>query len=341
MSTKYPYKKNISPHSCFDLLESPFAIDVDRVSRSVESYKEQDSCVDFKGGSLKDPYVYLPEERTNISEYADSGKNREQYPDQTTVRPSPTVNRTYQNDMENDAYNKVLEDESLSSQHNQDYHSRRHDYQAPEVDLQLQYILQTIFQDGFHDSSADDMEMKAKRKRASPEQLRILNLVFQHTFFPSTELRNQLARHLRMSPRAVQIWFQNKRQSWKLSKHKRIDDGEPATRSPSPYPSGPKRNISPTVSGTSSRQLPSFSEITNFNMQMNLNSIHISSEVSGEEKYQATLHNSEKARRSQPYIAALPVLPPLQQALIQSPCESQLPQLPSINHIIQRDFTLP
>ncbi|ORX93234.1 hypothetical protein K493DRAFT_156946, partial [Basidiobolus meristosporus CBS 931.73] len=56
---------------------------------------------------------------------------------------------------------------------------------------------------------------KAKRKRASPEQLRILNLVFQHTFFPSTELRSQLARHLRMSPRAVQIWFQNKRQSWK------------------------------------------------------------------------------------------------------------------------------
>ncbi|OAC99774.1 Homeodomain-like DNA binding domain-containing transcription factor, partial [Mucor lusitanicus CBS 277.49] len=54
---------------------------------------------------------------------------------------------------------------------------------------------------------------KAKRKRASPSQLSVLNRVFEQTFFPSTELRMELGKQLGMSPRTVQIWFQNKRQS--------------------------------------------------------------------------------------------------------------------------------
>ncbi|RUS13861.1 hypothetical protein BC937DRAFT_94669 [Endogone sp. FLAS-F59071] len=57
--------------------------------------------------------------------------------------------------------------------------------------------------------------LKAKRKRANANQLQVLNDVFQHTFFPSTEMRIQLGKQLGMSPRTVQIWFQNKRQSWR------------------------------------------------------------------------------------------------------------------------------
>jgi hypothetical protein len=45
--------------------------------------------------------------------------------------------------------------------------------------------------------------------------LRVLQSVLDKTFFPSTELRNKLAKELGMSPRAVQIWFQNKRQGWR------------------------------------------------------------------------------------------------------------------------------
>ncbi|KAJ2795695.1 hypothetical protein H4R21_005009, partial [Coemansia helicoidea] len=55
--------------------------------------------------------------------------------------------------------------------------------------------------------------VKGKRKRASPQQLEVLNKVFSTTSFPSTEMRNQLARELGMTPRTVQIWFQNKRQA--------------------------------------------------------------------------------------------------------------------------------
>ncbi|ORY95470.1 Homeodomain-like protein, partial [Syncephalastrum racemosum] len=57
------------------------------------------------------------------------------------------------------------------------------------------------------------LPLKAKRKRASPSQLSVLNRVFKQTYFPSTELRVELGKQLGMSPRTVQIWFQNKRQS--------------------------------------------------------------------------------------------------------------------------------
>ncbi|KAJ1817726.1 hypothetical protein LPJ56_003995 [Coemansia sp. RSA 2599] len=55
--------------------------------------------------------------------------------------------------------------------------------------------------------------IKGKRKRASPQQLEVLNKVFASTSFPPTDMRNSLARELGMTPRTVQIWFQNKRQA--------------------------------------------------------------------------------------------------------------------------------
>ncbi|KAL1918380.1 uncharacterized protein VTP21DRAFT_3040 [Calcarisporiella thermophila] len=68
--------------------------------------------------------------------------------------------------------------------------------------------------------------LKAKRKRANAEQLKVLNQVFQTTFFPSTELRIQLGKQLGMSPRTVQIWFQNRRQAWRTkSKHDKQEVG--------------------------------------------------------------------------------------------------------------------
>ncbi|ORX47188.1 homeobox-domain-containing protein [Hesseltinella vesiculosa] len=57
--------------------------------------------------------------------------------------------------------------------------------------------------------------LKAKRKRASPAQIMVLEHIFDHTAFPSTALRQELGEKLGMNPRAVQIWFQNKRQASK------------------------------------------------------------------------------------------------------------------------------
>jgi hypothetical protein len=62
------------------------------------------------------------------------------------------------------------------------------------------------------ESDFEDGKVKAKRKRASAYQLEMLRKIFQKTPFPSSESRKRLAKELGMTPRSVQIWFQNQRQ---------------------------------------------------------------------------------------------------------------------------------
>lgn len=57
-----------------------------------------------------------------------------------------------------------------------------------------------------------ETKVKAKRKRASPAQVAILRLFYQRNAFPDTQCRLYLAQKLGMTPRSVQIWFQNQRQ---------------------------------------------------------------------------------------------------------------------------------
>lgn len=55
------------------------------------------------------------------------------------------------------------------------------------------------------------MHSKKKRKRTAPDQLKVLEDVFSGHQHPNLLLRNQLAVQLGMTPRSVQIWFQNRR----------------------------------------------------------------------------------------------------------------------------------
>ncbi|KAG1446673.1 hypothetical protein G6F46_009442 [Rhizopus delemar] len=72
------------------------------------------------------------------------------------------------------------------------------------------------------DSEEEERRVKAKRKRANSEQLEVLNRVFDRTFFPSTQVRAELGRQLGMSPRTVQIWFQNRRQAMRTKERQRL-----------------------------------------------------------------------------------------------------------------------
>ncbi|KAI5185355.1 hypothetical protein NEHOM01_0770 [Nematocida homosporus] len=53
--------------------------------------------------------------------------------------------------------------------------------------------------------------MQKSRPRLSSNQTKFLCLVYKHNPRPCTTLRNQIAKDFGMSPRSVQIWFQNKR----------------------------------------------------------------------------------------------------------------------------------
>ncbi|KAG2217864.1 hypothetical protein INT45_012779 [Circinella minor] len=67
-----------------------------------------------------------------------------------------------------------------------------------------------------------ELPLKAKRRRANAKQLEVLNRVFDRTVFPSTQLRAELGRQLGMSPRTVQIWFQNRRQAIRTRERQRL-----------------------------------------------------------------------------------------------------------------------
>jgi len=60
------------------------------------------------------------------------------------------------------------------------------------------------------DKSENNPQPK-KRQRTSPEQLEILEQVYLQERLPGLDLRKELAQKLKMTPRRVQVWFQNKR----------------------------------------------------------------------------------------------------------------------------------
>ncbi|CAL1707589.1 unnamed protein product [Somion occarium] len=84
--------------------------------------------------------------------------------------------------------------------------------------------------------------IKPKRKRATADQLKVLNQMYDRTAFPSTEERVALAKQLGMSPRSVQIWFQNKRQAQRtLNRQQEMSSSAPP---PPPQPSNPYQSSS-------------------------------------------------------------------------------------------------
>jgi len=97
------------------------------------------------------------------------------------------------------------------------------------------------FPGGFPDHAEHN---KKKRQRTSPDQLAILEQIFQTDKMPSQQTRVQLADQLGMSSRRVQIWFQNKRAKVKRGVGK--SEGVQQT------PDSPTLDIDPTQSLSSS-----------------------------------------------------------------------------------------
>lgn len=73
---------------------------------------------------------------------------------------------------------------------------------------------------------------KKKRQRTNPDQLAILEQIFQTDKMPSQQTRIHLADQLGMSSRRVQIWFQNKRAKVKRGLGKSSDGIQQTPDSP-------------------------------------------------------------------------------------------------------------
>jgi len=92
-----------------------------------------------------------------------------------------------------------------------------------------------------------DQHNKKKRQRTSPDQLAILETIFQTDKMPSQQTRVQLADQLGMSSRRVQIWFQNKRA--------KVKRGQSKSEVPSP-PLNDSRDSLASSSGSSEPSSP-------------------------------------------------------------------------------------
>ncbi|KAG8907438.1 hypothetical protein FRB99_004233 [Tulasnella sp. 403] len=96
-------------------------------------------------------------------------------------------------------------------------------------------------------ASNTPVTQKPKRRRADAAQLRVLHEVYARTAFPTTEERVELGKKLNMSPRQVQIWFQNRRQNAKAGRgqpHSSPTDFQSPETSPiSQYPGAYGRMI--------------------------------------------------------------------------------------------------
>ncbi|SPC64625.1 uncharacterized protein UHOD_07493 [Ustilago sp. UG-2017b] len=76
------------------------------------------------------------------------------------------------------------------------------------------------------------------RRLLSVQQSKVLYKILEKTHFPSTQLREQVATQLNVSPRKVQVWFQNRRQVGKKRMMEAVQSALPPHRpySHSPHP---------------------------------------------------------------------------------------------------------
>ncbi|KAL6061654.1 Antirepressor regulating drug resistance protein [Balamuthia mandrillaris] len=78
-------------------------------------------------------------------------------------------------------------------------------------------------------SASMPISLPPKRRRTSSEQLRLLESEFEINQHPSLTVRTQLAIQLGMTPRSVQIWFQNRRAKYRNQMDKERQTQEMAT----------------------------------------------------------------------------------------------------------------
>merc|ERR1712137_93900 len=101
-------------------------------------------------------------------------------------------------------------------------------------------------------------QKKRKRQRTSPEQLLILEEIFKGNRTPDFETRDRLSKQLCMTPRRIQIWFQNKRAKMKKLQQENKNFHFDSERSGSNASAKSSEDGSPLSSDNESSESPRF-----------------------------------------------------------------------------------
>lgn len=88
-------------------------------------------------------------------------------------------------------------------------------YHIPLIPKANTAILPTLVEIGILQSRNASPTQDTKRRHVTSQQREALDAAFNSCFFPTTNMRQKLAKELKMTPRAIQVWFQNKRQAWR------------------------------------------------------------------------------------------------------------------------------
>ncbi|CAO3697465.1 unnamed protein product [Rhizopus stolonifer] len=90
---------------------------------------------------------------------------------------------------------------------------------TPEIKTESTFSHETVDSQQFKTSFYNPFEIK-RRKRTTRTQFKVLESTFLENPKPNAPLRRYLARELDMTPRGVQVWFQNRRAKEKVTTKK-------------------------------------------------------------------------------------------------------------------------
>lgn len=179
---------------------------------------------DLRNNGLDDEKYFLQKEKRRTSSYADNEAQKFNMQDDFIGRRfSKLCNR-------NDSYAETQYDYNDYGGYGRDtYNNYERDSNYEECVNDKTYNEREAYFESFHQTPHGEVKNTyynpfavKHRRRTSKMQLRVLEKTFETNIRPDAALRKILGEQLGMTPRSVQVWFQNRRA--KIKKNKKGDD---------------------------------------------------------------------------------------------------------------------
>jgi hypothetical protein len=153
-------------------------------------------------GSYTSPPNYHQNHQNHMSHWTDQSSVSES-PTQPKIRITPTREGFYPGHHDLSLESSDFSQEEIKEEESDDVENSEDESE----------VFGSLKRKNSYDLSAinEVSQQPRKRQRTTPEQLEVLEKVYEHEKLPNSDLRKELAVKLKMTPRRVQVWFQNKR----------------------------------------------------------------------------------------------------------------------------------